>query len=240
MDDRAIVELRPGERIKPEDLETCHAYFKALQERGIVPSDRTIDQVVCKLLQRDVLLPADSLTDRDLSKLLDEMVELLNVRPSVASSRLGPWMPPNKQTPFVLPTPVFHRVFEEEACRERFKRMQARGIFPLRLTVCDYVFQVLGRQVATLCVLSDAELKALRDRLEGKSSEMLKIVRSRAKALGIRDLPAWVQRQSSQTGFSYLAGYTLETLPHPLLERLASRLCARELTGEGRKGTAEL
>jgi len=116
---------------------------------------------------------------------------------------------------------------QAQACHIRFKQMQREGFVPENLSVYDYAFQLLGRKTDSLKALEDWELNALRDRLEGKPNKILEKLQDAARAARILDLAAWMLQASRSAGFSYLRGFTPDTLPLGKQWRLAQCLCTR-------------
>ena len=126
-----------------------------------------------------------------------------------------------------------------KACEMRFYRLLHGAIIPENLTIYDYAFQVIGRPVNSLSDLSHTELETLCERLEGKTPKIVNALQARAKALGIRDLAAWLLERARQKGFFYLKGHTLETLPYSLVKRLTESLDEWEATEQERERIAD-
>lgn len=114
------------------------------------------------------------------------------------------------------------RIRQEQACHIRFKQLRRDGVMPEGLTAYEYAETVLGRRVDTLKALSDSELNALRDALEGKPSKVREKMYAAAKAAGIERLDRWMQVLAKKN--PWLRGHTPETLPHSKAWRLVKLL----------------
>lgn len=233
MEDKVLI-ATGGSASRLKDVKLCHDYLRALQRHGAFPENLTIDQVVCDL-SRGERLRLDSLSDDELGQLERRLAELLTIPPAEARKALMvseplPVAPKDEQRRRGRPPgpPPPWRVKQEQACHIRFKELQREGVIGDKLTVYDYAFQVIGRRVDSLKLLTDCQLNTLRDRLEGKPSKALEAVRQAAEKLGIENLDAWLSAMSGRyPGFAYLKGYTAQTLPENLLWRLTRCLLAR-------------
>ena len=119
------------------------------------------------------------------------------------------------------------RIRQMQACHATFKRYQSEGMIPVAISLYDYALSVIGRRVESLKKLSDVELNALRDRLEGKENKGLLKLHDAARLAGIEDLAGWMKSNSAHEGFAYLRGYTPEMLPFNFQWRLTNCLLAR-------------
>ena len=120
------------------------------------------------------------------------------------------------------------RIRQMQACHVTYKRLQADGILPDALSAHDYATMVTGRRVTSLKELTDQELNALCDRLNGKDNKSLAKLYALAREAGITDLAGWMKVSAARGGaFLYLTGHTPESLPMPAAQRLCQCLAAR-------------
>jgi hypothetical protein len=120
------------------------------------------------------------------------------------------------------------RTRQQQACHIRYKQLQAEGVMPAELDVYDLARQVFGRYIESLKELSDSELNALRDTMEGRDSKLSQKLQRLADTLHIAPLDTWMARAAdSSLALSYLKGHTLATLPFSSQWKLCQYLNTR-------------
>jgi hypothetical protein len=125
------------------------------------------------------------------------------------------------------------RTRQQQACHIKFKELQSASVIPDGMTCYDYAREITGQPVSSLKELSDWQLNALRDRLEGKDTKMLARLLAEAERGGIRDLAAWMLAASRSANMAWLRGHRPETLPANAAWRL---LMILERRGRGSAG----
>jgi hypothetical protein len=106
------------------------------------------------------------------------------------------------------------RTRQQQACHIKFKQLERDGTFPQGVTCYTLATEIAGREIASLKELSDWELNALRDRLEGKPNKMLAKISRLAPEAGIQDLNRWMaQVGATSETLAWMRGHTPETLP---------------------------
>jgi len=121
------------------------------------------------------------------------------------------------------------RIKQEQACHIKFKQHVQDGNIPNDITCHDYAADVVGRPVASLKDLSDSELNALRDRLEGKPNKALEAIYAIAREAGIVDLDAWLRSCARRSrAWSWVKGHNPSTLPYRSQWRLLKILQTRK------------
>lgn len=114
------------------------------------------------------------------------------------------------------------RTRQQQTCHIRFKQLQSDGVLSVSLTPYQYAREVLGKKVESFKDLTDCELNALRDALEGKPRKLLDKLYQSAERAGIKDLARWMQAVAARSpSFAWLRGHRPETLPVSQQWRLA-------------------
>lgn len=125
------------------------------------------------------------------------------------------------------------RLRQMQACHVQYKRLQAEGVLDDEVTIYRYAECVTGREVLSLKELSNVELNALRDCLQGKPSKVRDKLADAAEKAGILDLTAWMRGAARKGSMRFLRGYTPDTLPVRRAWRLVKILETRTKLREG-------
>jgi hypothetical protein len=119
---------------------------------------------------------------------------------------------------------------QARACHIQFKRLQRKGKIDDELSCHAYAAALLRkRDLASLLDLSDVELNALRDALNGKKPKQYAKLEAVACQCGITDVAAYVGQMARNRGpqWAWLYGATWDTLSLTQAWRLTQIFQAR-------------